>query len=83
MKLKYCALHIHLGSSFHKLENVTNSLLEALGSEAKDSSAFCIVARKLFRLFGVDTRKDDELGKGPKFAQDCDESPVQVDASFQ
>merc|ERR1719232_705080 len=74
-KDKYCALDIHLWSSFEKLEGIEKALLASF--ESKSSSSYRIVAGG---MFGVSTWKQDEKNRGPRFTQLCEtpsESSIQ------
>ena len=66
----YCAFDIHMWSSFGKQESLKKSLLTAVGSSSQSSSSFRIAGGG---MFGVSTWKEDDMSRGPKFTQDCDE----------
>ncbi|KAL7556932.1 hypothetical protein ACA910_006175 [Epithemia clementina (nom. ined.)] len=74
-ELEYCALDVHMWSSFNLMESVKDELLVALRSPS--SSSYRIVAGG---MFGVNTWKDDAARRGPKF-QNC--QPVESKPSTQ
>ena len=69
---KYCALDIHMWSSFEKHDNIKNSLVAALGGESRFASSFRIVAGG---MFGLSTGQEDYQARGPKYTQDCSDTP--------
>jgi hypothetical protein len=69
-EFKYCAYDIHLWSGYGKLDSVKTSLLDAIGSNTSSSSFRIVTAG----MFGVPkTWKYDEMMRGPKFTQECDD----------
>jgi len=62
----YCALDVHLWSSFEKHRAVQQALVAALGgkSEGKHTSSYRIVAGG---MFGVSTWQMDEMNRGPVY----------------
>jgi len=70
---RYCAFDIHLWSRFQEMDGVKRALIAAMGSDSsssssKSTSAFRIVAGG---VFGIDTWKDDEMNRGPRYTRDC------------
>lgn len=62
----YCAIDIHLWSSFDKHEGAKTALVDAIGS--KSPSAYRIVAGG---MFGVSTWKEDDMKRGPRVVDTC------------
>lgn len=66
-EFKYCAIDLHLWSKYLKHDDVKRALAKAMGSKSKPS-AYRIVAGG---MFGVDTWKEDEKGRGPRVLDVC------------
>lgn len=62
----YCAIDIHLWSSFEKHESAKKALVAALGS--KSPSSYRIVAGGMFE---VSTWKEDDKKRGPRVVDTC------------
>jgi S-adenosylmethionine/arginine decarboxylase-like enzyme len=79
---RYCAIDIHLWSSFEQHDAVKMAFATALGTGMP--SSYRIVAGG---MFGVDTWKDDDKKRGPRVTQLCEENnigksrPLPMDAS--
>jgi len=68
---KYCALDIHLWSSFNKMEQLRDALVKALGSDASSLSSYRIVTGG---MKGTSTWDEDHKTIGPLIEQtrSCD-----------
>ena len=69
--LKYCALDIHLWSSFNKMEHLRDELVKALGSDHSSLSSYRIVTGG---MRGTSTWDEDHKTIGPLIEQrrNCD-----------
>jgi len=74
----YVAFDVHMWSQFEAQEKVKDGLIKAVGSKIGDmaSHSYRVVAGG---MFGVETWKEDELKRGPRYTEECSKRKPVVD----